>query len=169
MSRNRIAFIAFVATVGAPIIAQAAQITIDLTGSSASAPTLTYDLPDGVFTGNGLPVGDLTATASSSASGAVNAVRNGQGLGVRACSGLACLVESSEVDGFLGSDAITFGITNQAPGFEFILVSATFSRVNSLPGVDIFDEAQLSFGGNSYEFDIADAANGQNPAAASAS
>ena len=145
--------------------AQAVEITISLAGPpNASAPTIHYDLPSSVFTDNGLPVGQLSASASNGSHQFVNAVRNSDGLGVRACSGfVGCLFESGQVDGLGGSDGITFGITNQDPGFEFILVSATFSRVNSLPGVDAFDAARLSFGGNDYTFDIADAANGQNP------
>lgn len=148
--------------------AAATEITIDLTsGSIDAAPTLIYDLPDSAFTDNGLPVGDLTATAANTNTSA-NAVRGPAGLGVFACQGFGgCIVEGimlGTIDGIGGQDSITFAITDQASGFEFILVSATFVAIN-VGNFNIINDASLSFGGNDHVFDIAATANaqGSNP------
>jgi len=149
------------AVLGVPaVMAAPTLVTVDLTGSSLSGDPLVYDLPDAAFTGNGLPVGDLIVNGSNSMFSSSVAVRRPQGLGVRSCSGLSCLAESVQVDGLLGADTAAFTISNQAPGFQFVLVGATFAFVNDI-GINLLDDVRLSFGGDDHDIDIAGAANAQ--------
>lgn len=135
-------------------------ITVNLSGSNLVGDPLVYDLPDAAFTSNGLPIGDLIVNGSNTVFPSSVAVRRSQGLGVRSCTGLSCFVESLELDGLIGADTATFTISNQAPGFEFILVSATFASVDDI-GFNLLDDVRLSFGGNDHDVDIAGVANAQ--------
>ena len=87
--------------------------------------------------------------------------RGDVGMGVCSASFLVCL-ENPEIDGFDTNESVTFSITNQEAGFEFVLVGATFGGVQNV-GVDAFDNARLRFDGTNHDFDIATVANSQNP------
>jgi hypothetical protein len=158
-------FIRLAAVAGAALLATmgvacATTVSVPLFGSNASGDPLTYALPSAAFTDIGLPAGDLVVNGSNSATASSVAVRRSQGLGVRSCAGLACLVESNEVDGFLGADTARFTISNQAPGFAFFLVSATFNFIDDV-GIGLLDDLRLSYDGGSHDIDIAAVAAAQ--------
>jgi hypothetical protein len=142
---------------------QAHALAISLSSATTNlGDPLLYDLPSAVFTANGLPTGKLSASGSNPDTATSIAVSRSQGLGVRSCSGfLSCLAESDQLDGLRGADTATFSITGQLANFKFTLVSATFNFVDDVIGLAVLDDLRLSFGGDSYDIDIAGVAAAQ--------
>jgi hypothetical protein len=148
----------------------ATQITIDLKGSNLTGDPLTYSLPASAFTDNGFLPGSLkvNGTNTSIAEPSARAVRRSDGVGVNACSGLGCLenlLEGPTIDGINGRDTATFTIDSPNPNFNFILVGATFRKIDDI-GINLLDDMNLSFIdelGNtvSNNIDIAAVANAQ--------
>lgn len=148
-------------------VASAAELVVNLRGSNASGDPLVYTVSQTPFNDAGIVLGSdatLVVNGSNSQTGSSVAVRRSQGLGVRSCSGLGCLVESNEIDGLFGNDTATFSLGGGAAGMSFILVSATFNFIDDI-GLSLLDNARLAFGSDSVDIDIAGIANaqGSNP------
>jgi hypothetical protein len=135
---------------------QAHAVAVSLFGANASGDPLTYDIADAAF-----GAGQLVVNGSNSLFGNSVAVRRTQGLGVRSCLIPSCPGESNELDGLLGADTAMFGVSGQAPGFKFVVVSATFNFVDDVVGLSLLDNLRLGFGGQSFDIDIAGVANAQ--------
>jgi hypothetical protein len=142
---------------------QAYALAISLSSAVANlGDPLLYDLPSAFFTANGVPIGKLSVSGSNPDTATSIAVSRPEGLGVRSCSGfLSCLAESDQLDGFRGADIATFRITDQVPDFKFTLVSATFNFIDDVIGLTVLDDLRLTFGGDSYDIDIAGVAAAQ--------
>lgn len=150
--------------------AEAAQVTIDLT-----SPTTVWASPDPMvieidlssqLTSLGYNPGSLRIEGAIDGGIATNPALFRGPLGLGLCNrkvGNLCVLDDPQIDGLGANESVTFTVTGQEPGFEFVLVSATFANIDDILNISLLDNLRLTVGGDDpVSIDIADVGNCNN-------